>query len=98
MRALRRTIPWGIAMLVSAIVCHSPWANGREAQIAANKGSAHWAFQPLKKINPPHVKDSRWLRTGIDSFVLARLEENGFRPAPVADKRTLLRRATFDLI
>jgi mono/diheme cytochrome c family protein len=60
-----------------------------------------WSFQPLKDYPVPPVKDpalKSWAKTDIDRFVLAKLEENGLKPAPVADKRTLIRRATLDLI
>ena len=46
---------------------------------------------------PPEVRQSDWPRTYIDHFILAKLEANGLGPAPPADKRTLLRRVTFDL-
>ena len=58
---------------------------------------AHWAFQPLKKPAEPAVKDARWARNAVDRFVLAKLEENGLRPVAAADKRTLIRRAYYDL-
>jgi hypothetical protein len=57
----------------------------------------HWAFQPLKKPAVPVVKNQSWVRSPIDSFVLARLESAGLAPSPAADKRTLIRRVTFDL-
>jgi hypothetical protein len=57
----------------------------------------HWAFQPLKKTSPPTVKNPGWVKTPVDSFILAKLEENEMTPSPAADKRTLIRRATFDL-
>jgi len=58
----------------------------------------HWAFQPLEYLpEPPEVKDAGWVQTPIDQFILAKLEEAGLKPAPPADKRTLIRRATFDL-
>lgn len=56
-----------------------------------------WAFQPLTNPVTPKVKNSAWVKTPIDAFVLARLEEKNLQPAPPADKLTLLRRATFDL-
>ncbi len=58
----------------------------------------HWAFQPLKKPVPPTVKDIAWTKTPIDNFILAKLEDKGIKPAPPADKRTLLRRIYLDLI
>lgn len=56
-----------------------------------------WSFQPIRKLPPPAVRDRGWAKNPIDAFVLARLEEKGLKPAPPADKLTLLRRATFDL-
>src|SRR5690348_17083750 len=56
-----------------------------------------WAFQPVKKSPVPAVKDKQWVKTPIDSFVLAKLEEAGLKPNPPADRLTLLRRATIDM-
>jgi hypothetical protein len=56
-----------------------------------------WAFQPMKPVPPPQVRDTAWVKTDIDRFILASLEAKGLRPAKPADKRMLLRRATFDL-
>jgi mono/diheme cytochrome c family protein len=58
----------------------------------------HWAFKPVSKSPVPEVKNQNWVTTPVDAFILAKLEENGLKPSPVADKRTLIRRATFDLI
>ena len=58
----------------------------------------HWAFQPATKPEVPKVKDGGWAQTDIDRFIVARLAEKGMQPNPIADKRTLIRRATFDLI
>jgi Protein of unknown function (DUF1553)/Protein of unknown function (DUF1549)/Planctomycete cytochrome C/Concanavalin A-like lectin/glucanases superfamily len=57
-----------------------------------------WAFQPVKAVVAPEVQDKAWARSAIDCFILAALEQKGFGPAEPADKRTLIRRATFDLI
>ena len=57
----------------------------------------HWAFVPPARPLPPGVKRSGWARNPIDAFILARIEENETRPAPEADKATLLRRLRFDL-
>ncbi len=57
----------------------------------------YWAFQPVKKSPVPAVKDKTWLKTPIDAFILAKLEENKLQPNPRADKLTLLRRATIDM-
>ena len=46
----------------------------------------------------PEVSNPGWCQTPVDNFILAKLDENGLKPNPPADKRTLIRRATFDLI
>ena len=59
-----------------------------------------WSFQPLKDPAIPAIKDpalKSWAKSDIDRFVLAKLDEKGLTPAPAADKRTLIRRATLDL-
>ena len=62
------------------------------------KGRSHWAFQPVKRPAVPDVRNSAWVRTPVDAFVLAELELRGIKPAPAADRRTLLRRVYLDLI
>ena len=61
-------------------------------------GKSFWAFQPIRDPSPPEVKTAGWARSPIDRFILAPLEAKGFKPAPEAEKRNLIRRATFDLI
>ncbi len=63
-----------------------------------DKGKDHWAWQPLTKPAVPEVKNAAWCQTPVDNFILAQLDEKGLKPNPIADKRTLIRRATFDLI
>ena len=58
---------------------------------------AFWSFQPVRRPPVPSVKDKRWIQSPIDNFVLAKLEAKGMRLARLADKRTLIRRATYDL-
>ncbi|HMJ56107.1 MAG TPA: PSD1 and planctomycete cytochrome C domain-containing protein [Polyangiaceae bacterium] len=59
----------------------------------------HWAFAPLAEIEPRSVpvKDEAWIKTPIDRFILARLEREGIKPSPEADRTTLLRRVSLDL-
>jgi mono/diheme cytochrome c family protein len=68
-----------------------------EAPSLTEEERSFWAFRPAVEPPLPAVKDGSWPRTSLDLFVLAKLEEAGLRPAPPADRRTLLRRATFDL-
>jgi hypothetical protein len=64
----------------------------------AEKAKTHWAFQPLRAVAEPTVKDSKWAQTPIDRFILARLEIAGVKPQPRASARDLIRRITFDVI
>ncbi len=64
----------------------------------AVKARAHWAFQPVKEPGVPRIENRRWLQTPVDAFILAKLESLNLSPSPQADKRTLIRRATVDLI
>jgi hypothetical protein len=54
-----------------------------------------WSFQPIKRVPVPAVRDAAWSRSAVDRFILAGLEAKGLAPAAPADKRTLLRRATW---
>ena len=56
-----------------------------------------WSFRPVEKPAPPEVSRPQWVKTPVDAFLLAKLEEEGLQPAPAAGKRTLIRRVTFDL-
>ncbi|MBS0209573.1 MAG: PSD1 domain-containing protein [Planctomycetes bacterium] len=57
----------------------------------------HWSFQPVKRPEVPKVKHGDLVRTPVDAFLLAKLEEQGVAYSPTADKRTLVRRVYFDL-
>jgi hypothetical protein len=57
----------------------------------------HWAFIPPKRPEIPKVANAAWVRNSIDSFILARLEKEGLKPQPEADKTTLIRRVYLDL-
>lgn len=65
---------------------------------STNPASAHWAFQPPARPTPPAVRNQQWPRNAIDHFVLARLEQEQITPSPEADRRTLIRRLSFDLL
>jgi hypothetical protein len=57
----------------------------------------HWCWQAPVDAPPPAIKDAAWPRSAIDRFILAKLEEKGLKPAPDAERSTLIRRVTFDL-
>jgi hypothetical protein len=64
----------------------------------AQRKDKHWCWRPIQVHEPPAVKDMSWPRSPLDRFLLAKLEEKGLTPAPPADRPTLLRRVTFDLL
>lgn len=84
----------------------APWPGSFPPATASKEGAfaitarqkQFWSFQPVRAVSPPSVRSEHRAISPIDRFLLARLEAAGIEPAPAADKRTLLRRATFDLI
>ena len=60
--------------------------------------AGHWSFLPIQHPPAPEVKNAAWPINDVDRFILAKLEAKGLQPAPEADRRTLIRRITFDLI
>ncbi len=58
----------------------------------------HWAFVAPQRPTEPDVKDSQWCRNPIDRFVLAKLEALDWQPAPIADRATLIKRLSADLV
>lgn len=76
-------------LLIAVCWCFAPSAH-----------ADHWSFQPRTKPDVPRFTEKaqrEWVRTSVDAFVLFRLTEKGLQPAPPADRRTLIRRLTFDL-
>jgi hypothetical protein len=69
---------------------------GKQIDIAAAR--QFWSLKPISEPAVPSVKQTNWPRSDIDRFVLAKMEELGFQPSADADKRALIRRATYDLI
>ncbi len=65
--------------------------------MSIEEGRKFWALKPVQDPPVPKVATASWPRTPVDNFILSRLDQAGVSPAPAADKRTLLRRATFDL-
>jgi hypothetical protein len=68
------------------------------AELFTTRQREFWSFQKIKDQTPPAVKDTAWAKSAIDRFILAKLESKNLRPSPPADKVTLLRRVSFDLI
>ncbi|RLS56201.1 MAG: DUF1553 domain-containing protein [Planctomycetota bacterium] len=88
-----------IASLEKWIAMGAPWPATVSLPDAERieKQRKHWAFQPVKPVEIPSVTDSGWCRTPVDQFVLQRLERQQLSPTPAADRRTLIRRVTYDL-
>lgn len=72
------------------------WSSKSNTPVPAEQGT-HWSLKPLTQPDVPHPINQGWGRTPIDHFIMARLEEKGMSPSPEADRRTLIRRLTFDM-
>jgi hypothetical protein len=95
-----------IAVLTEWVKGGAPWpadkapaAGGpKDTFDIAARAKAHWSFQPVKRPVVPETRNPKSeIRNPIDAFLLAKLQEKGLTFAPPADKRTLVRRLTFDL-
>ena len=89
----------GLSLLMLGIISLAPAADPApvdEPPLTA-KDRNHWAFKPPVRPKAPTVHEPAWVRNPVDAFILARLGKEGLHPSPRADKRTLLRRASFDL-
>ena len=73
-------------------------APDEEASDGLIKGANHWAFRPVVRSAIPQVVDKAWGHNPIDAFILARLEKEGLQPSPEADRVTLIRRLSLDLL
>jgi hypothetical protein len=106
-RWVKEGAPWGFVAPAKA----GPTLAGRpekstltplDAPGEFDRRAGYWSFQPLRKVDPPVMGQGRdrpdWPRNPIDRLLLAELVSHGLQPAPEADRRTLIRRLTFDLI
>lgn len=96
----------GLAWFIAALVVAGQ-ARAAEPEVAAlarfdalikASDRRHWAFQPVRAPDPPTVRDRAWVRSPVDQFLLATLEETDWRPAAAAEPPALLRRLYLDLI
>lgn len=85
-----------IADLVRWVEIGAPFPSSPKTA-ARTRDPQHWAFQPPHEPRVPAVKNEAWAATTVDKFVLSKLEAAEITPAERADKRTLIRRVTFDL-
>ncbi len=77
---------------------HRRRGEGEGSAIDWNKAREWWSFRPLAAPKPPAVQNTKWPANDVDRFILAKLEAAKLKPAADADKRALIRRATYDLI
>ncbi len=78
----------------------APWpagGAGAAAGTVAEVRKTHWSFRPVRRPALPAVQHGDWVRNPVDRFILAKLEAKGLAPSPEANRRTLIRRVTFDL-
>src|SRR5262245_38257669 len=96
-----------IAALTEWVKVGLPWpaagsyaqdARQSSAELAKLHRQTHWAYQPVHRPALPSVRAPKWLHGRLDAFVLARLEGAGLSPSAQADRRTLIRRLSFDLL
>jgi hypothetical protein len=85
--------------IICVLVVLAWWgtARGPERELLADDPELFWSFRQVRAVAPPPVRQNDWPQSAIDRFILSALEERGLEPAPRADRRTLIRRATFDL-
>ena len=89
-KALR---PEQVADFVAWIKAGAVWP----AKTAKFETAKHWAFEPIRYVIPPSVRDGAWVTNYVDAFIRSQQDAVGVVAAPPADKRSLLRRITFDL-
>ncbi len=94
-----------VALLTKWVEIGLPWPKDAAPILRADSEMVvreadreHWSFRPIENPPLPTVTNTAWPSTSIDSYVLAKLEAANLKPAPSADRATLIRRAYYDLI
>ena len=102
---MARALP---SLSVAAVVlcCSMPAPGVRAAEgaslrlpeaVAKAAGTGLWSLQPLARVAPPRLSENNWSPHPVDAFILQKLQQAALKPGAAADRRTLIRRATFDL-
>jgi mono/diheme cytochrome c family protein len=94
--------PAEVALIGRWIAAGAPATHPEPEQVGAGplltpEERGFWSFQPIRRPDVPRAGPSGLARTPVDAFLLARLQQRGLSFAPEADRRTLIRRLTFDL-
>jgi hypothetical protein len=95
-----RMPPGNASLSSSEVAAIRDWINAGAHWTSTSRApaaSSWWSFQKPVRPAAPAVRNASWVRNPIDAFILAKLEQDGLQPAPEADRRTLVRRAYFDL-
>jgi len=94
-----------IAILSSWIKMGAPYRTTNTTTITRTRGKKitendrrWWTYQPVNKVEVPATPDKGWSHNPVDRFVFAKLSAAGLSPAPEADRRTLIRRAYYDVV
>ena len=85
-----------VATIRAWIEAGAVWSSTVNSQLSS--ASSHWSFQPIRRPEPPRVRNGKRVRNPIDNFVVARLEREKIKPSGEADRITLIRRLYLDLI
>jgi mono/diheme cytochrome c family protein len=86
-----------VASVRQWIASGAAWPDNLVLKDRRFEGQSWWSFQPLRRPPVPAVRNPQWVKTPIDAFILATLESKQLTPSPEADRRTLIRRLTFNL-
>jgi len=98
--------PEKIAVLTRWVTLGIPWTPGGAEELPEKdhgplqvtaEDRNYWAYRPVRKPPLPEIRNASWIRNAIDTFILSHLEAAGLQPVSEADRRTLIRRATYDL-
>jgi len=93
----RKLAPEQAAVIREWVQSGAVWPSSAAASSARPRGADWWAFQPVRRVEPPNVADTRWSVNPIDRFLYARLEKEHLKPSPEASRETLIRRVSLDL-
>ena len=96
-----RLTPEQIGVLRAWIDQGAEWpdsASAKSRSVKDDPRTSHWSFQPIRLPSRPKVGNEAWVKNAIDAFVLAHLDSEGLEPSPPADRATLVRRLSLDII
>jgi mono/diheme cytochrome c family protein len=95
---LRKWVGAGLPYPADKLTAKAGAAKHKEkGGVVTEEAKRYWAFQPVKRPAAPQVKNAAWVKTPIDAFILAKLDEKNLRPVGPAGRTALVRRAYYDL-